>query len=69
MVENVFPLLRLEFIDARKYPELAAAYGVFSSPSLLVFFEGKEFLRESKYVSVEALREKIDRYYAMVFGI
>lgn len=69
MVEEFFPLLQLEFIDSAKYPELPAAFGVFSSPSLLVFFEGKESVRESKYVSIEALQEKIERYYAMVFGI
>ena len=69
LVEADFPLLQLEFIDSVKCPELPAAFGVFSSPSLLVFFEGKEFLRESKYVSIEDLREKIGRYYTMVFGI
>ncbi|HEX7411507.1 MAG TPA: thioredoxin family protein [Bacteroidales bacterium] len=69
MVDEFFPLLQLEFIDSMKYPELPAVLAVFSSPSLLVFFEGKEFVRESKYVSIESLQEKIERYYAMVFGV
>lgn len=69
MVNEDFPLLQLEFVDSIKYPELPALFGVFSSPALLVFFEGKEFIRESKYVSMEALREDIERYYTMVFGI
>ena len=69
MVNDVFPLLHLEFIDSIKCPDLPVTFGVFSSPSILVFFEGKEFLRESKFVSIEALQEKIKRYYVMVFGI
>lgn len=67
MVDEDFPLLQLVFIDLMKYPGLPARFGVFSSPSLLVFFEGKEFIRESKYVSMEALQDKIERYYVMVF--
>lgn len=69
MVEGFFPLIHLEFINSMKNPEQPAAYGIFSSPAILVFFEGKEFVRESKYVSLEDLQEKIERYYAMVFGI
>jgi thioredoxin 1 len=69
LVDNVFPMLHLEFINSLEYPELPVAHGIFSSPAILVFFEGKEFIRESKYVSIEDLQEKIERYYAMVFGI
>ena len=69
MADVAFPMIKVEFIDSTKYCELNAEFGVFSSPSLLVFFEGKECVRESKYVSIEALKKKIGRYYMMVFGI
>ena len=69
MMETVFPLMKIVFINALFYPELAAEYGVFSSPSLLVYFEGKETIRESKNVSLNELQQKIERYYAMVFEI
>jgi len=69
MMDSDFPQMKLAFINAMIYPELSAEYGVFTSPSLLVYFEGKETLRESKYVSVEALQQKMNRYYEMVFEI
>jgi thiol-disulfide isomerase/thioredoxin len=68
LVQTRFPLMKLVFIDAMLYPELAADYAVFTSPSLLVFFEGKEAIRESKYVSVEDIENKMERYYKLVFG-
>lgn len=69
LLEAEFPLMNLVFINSMIYPELAAEFGIYTSPSLLVFFEGKEIVRESKFVSVEALQEKIERCYPMVYGI
>ena len=34
---------------------------------ILVFFEGKEFRRFSKYVSIAELKDAVDRYYKMIF--
>jgi thioredoxin 1 len=63
-----FPLMMLAYINAMVSPELSAEFGIFASPSLIVFFEGEETMRESKYVSLEALQQKIERYYTMIFG-
>jgi thioredoxin-like negative regulator of GroEL len=67
LLEQEFPLMKVVYMNAQQQPELAGAFGIFSSPTLLVLFEGKEVARESKYVSVESLREKISRYYTLLF--
>lgn len=61
-----FTGMRLEFINAAGNSELTARHQVFAAPTLLVFFEGREYIRESKYVSVSELEEKIMKYYRMM---
>lgn len=68
LINSAFPLMNLGFVNSVEYPDLPAEYGVFASPSLIVFFEGKETIRESKYVSLEDFHQKLERYYTMVFN-
>lgn len=63
LVSERFPLMDLVYVNAREYPALLAEYQVFSFPVLIFFFEGKEYLRYSKYVSMAELGESIGRIY------
>ena len=67
MVEADFQKLEFRLVDTEKYAESAATYGVFASPTLLVYFEGKEYIRESKNISLCELHDKIERLYLMIF--
>ena len=67
MVANDFPNIEFRLINAEKYLSTAAQFGVFSSPTILAFFEGKEYIRESKNVSISELHDKIERIYTMIF--
>jgi len=67
LLENSFPKMKLAFINSAKHPIVAAHFSVFSNPTLLIFFEGKEYTRLSKYVSISQLEETIERPYGMVF--
>lgn len=63
-----FPELPLVFINAAEHPALTAQYQIFASPTLLVFFDGKEYIRESKYISISELEQKVSRIYSMLYG-
>lgn len=63
-----FPKMELFEINASDHPALTAEASVFTAPTILVFFEGKEYLRESKYISIDQLKDKISRYYDMLFS-
>jgi thioredoxin 1 len=67
LVDSNFPELNLVYIDSKTNPQIAAGYGVFANPALLLFFEGREFKRYSKYVSLMELEKEIDRYYRLLF--
>lgn len=67
MIQDDFPKMELAFINSEKYPELPAQFQVFSNPTLITFFDGREYRRESKYISIPQLSEGIERPYRMIF--
>ena len=67
LMDERFQKMKLLWVNSKTSPDIPAAYGVFSNPTILVFFDGKEFRRFSKYVSVAELGEAIERYYEMIF--
>jgi len=67
LVHESFPEMKLIFVDSEKFQETTAHFQVFANPALLIFFEGKEYYRLSKYVSTSQLEEIISRPYEMAF--
>lgn len=68
LIERDFPKMKLYFINSEKFPEITATYGIFSNPTLLVFFDRKEYIRKSKYVSIPELKQSMERLYDMMFS-
>jgi len=61
--EQELPLLKVISIDISETPEIASHFGVFTIPTLLVFLDGKEFLRKSRHMSVDQVVSEIKRPY------
>lgn len=68
MVENEYPEMKLVFVNSKDYPEIPAGFSIFSNPTLLVYFDGKETKRFSKYISISELSQTIERYYNLIFS-
>jgi thioredoxin-like negative regulator of GroEL len=66
LINTKFPEMKLVWINSREYPELPAAYGVFASPAILLFFDGSEYKRFSKFVSISELDKAIEKYYSII---
>lgn len=67
MVDENFPGMGLIFINSEEHPETTAHFSVFANPAIIIFFEGKEYRRYSKYISINELGGDIERVYKMVF--
>ena len=67
LIQSEFPKMKMLIVDSQKHPELNGHYAVFSNPTLLIFFESKEYLRKSKYISITELQGEIARLYGMAF--
>jgi thioredoxin-like negative regulator of GroEL len=68
LLDNSFPEMKLVFVNSKSHPEIPASYGVFANPTLIIFFDGKEFKRFSKYISTSELHQAIERYYNIIFA-
>lgn len=64
---NEYPKIACREVNGEKYIDLAAEYDVFSLPIMLLFIEGKEFLRLGRNVNLLELKGDIERYYNMIF--
>lgn len=65
-VEQVFkkyPEVRTGLVDADEVPEFSGQYTVFAVPALLLFVDGKEYVREARIVPMQQFEEKIKRIY------
>jgi len=67
LVVDDFPKVKLLLVNSEKYPALPASYGVFANPTIIIFFDGREYRRESKYISIPQLSQDIERPYNMIF--
>ena len=64
--EENFPQLQLISIDISESPEIASHFSVFTIPTLLVYLDGKEFLRKSRHMSVGEVVQEVKRPYDMM---
>lgn len=68
LITGEFPEMKLVLINAEEHRDIAATYMAFSYPVLILFFDGKEFSRFSKHVSIAELRSTIGRVYGIYYG-
>jgi thioredoxin-like negative regulator of GroEL len=67
IVDN-FPTFVIESIDISETPEIASHFSVFTIPTVLIFFQGREFLRKSRHMSVGEVINAIERPYNLMAG-
>ncbi|MBM7540332.1 thioredoxin family protein [Amphibacillus cookii] len=63
-IENVlqrYPMIKSAYINIEQMPQLASRFQIFTVPVLLLFIDGKEYLRKARIVGVDAFNDKIKR--------
>lgn len=63
-----YPEIKAAHIDSTVVPEAAGQYSVFAAPVLLLFVDGKEYIREARIVHTEQLNAQFSRIYENVVG-
>jgi len=66
LFDTEFMQLKQIYLDAEENPEISAYFQLFSVPTMLVFMDGREFVREGRSVSLYQLKEKLMRPYKMM---
>jgi thioredoxin 1 len=68
VIGEAFPKMKMIYVESDQFPELAAQNRVFTAPTILCFFAGRETIRKSRAFGLEELRKEIERPYAILFG-
>ena len=68
MLQENFPKISMVYSDTVKIPEAAGQNRIFAVPTIVIYFDGREYIRASRNISVEDLQRQIDRPYDMMFN-
>jgi thioredoxin-like negative regulator of GroEL len=68
LVLSEFFQISLVYVETNLQPEVAAQNRIFAVPTLLVFFDGKEYIRKSRNFGLDELRKELLRPYRLMFS-
>ena len=63
-----FTKIKQIYISIDEFPQTAAQFNVLIMPTILVFFDQKEFIRQSRHISIQELSKQIQRPYGLFFN-
>ena len=67
LLEDEFPEIKMAYIRSDALPDIAGQNSIFAAPTILVFFDGREYIRKSRNIGIGELKEAIARPYQMMF--
>ncbi len=67
MLKNNYPEIPFYYVDTTLTPDVSAQNSVFTIPTIIIFFDGKETIRKSRHIGVEELKNNISRPYEILF--
>jgi thioredoxin-like negative regulator of GroEL len=67
LIEEEFPLVQTFYINTQNSADIAAQNRIFVAPTVLIYFEGKQYFQFSRNFSLNQLKEAIKRPYQLIF--
>ncbi|AHM66170.1 MULTISPECIES: thioredoxin family protein [Paenibacillus] len=56
---KLYPKLALARVNASQVEEITGRFLIFSVPTILIFLDGREYLREGRFVQFEQLKKQL----------
>jgi thioredoxin-like negative regulator of GroEL len=67
LLSDHFPNMKFNYINIYEIPELSGQFSVFTVPTIVVYFDGKEIIRKSRNFGISELQSEIQRPYSLYF--
>ena len=67
-IDENFDKFEIVSVDTSIEQEVAAHFSVFAIPTVLIFLDGKEFLRKSRHMSIGEVISEIKRPYEIMMS-
>lgn len=68
MLSKEFPNIPLYLVNANESMELCGKLTVFTFPTVLIYFEGKESFRIARNINLASLKSMLARPYSILFN-
>lgn len=68
LILSEFPQISLVYVETNLQPEIAAQNRIFAVPTLVVYFDGKEYIRKSRNFGLDELLLELQRPYNLMFS-
>ncbi|MDA3928986.1 MAG: thioredoxin family protein [Prolixibacteraceae bacterium] len=65
LISTEFPSIQLFEIPTEKAPMLVGRFSMFAIPAVILFVEGRDYLREVRNISLPDLQRKIDKIISL----
>lgn len=63
-----YPKIKQLYISADQFPQTAAQLNVLTIPTVILFFDAKEYIRQSHHISCEQIEQQLSRIYNLYFN-
>ena len=67
-IQNNFQEFKIISVDVSQEQEIAAYFNVFAIPTVLIFLDGREFIRKSRHMSIDEVVREIARPYEIMIS-
>jgi len=67
LLDEKYPKIVQYYIEASDSRELCGSLSIFAVPTLIIYFDGKEFIRKSRNFSALELDKDLSRPYSLFF--
>lgn len=64
IIEN-YPKIQSAYINIDDIPSLAGHLSIFTAPVLILYVDGKEILREARFVHLDEFQKKVEKIYML----
>lgn len=64
-----YPKIESRRMEINDVQGLAGHLSIFTIPAVILYIDGMEYLREARFISIEDLDRKIERYYTMAADV
>jgi len=68
LVSEEFPEMGRYYVNIAETQDIPAKFSVFAAPTIIVFLEGKEFVRKSRAMSPSMLIDEVRRPYDIMMS-
>ncbi len=66
-LDENFPKIEKAYVDLGEAKELGGQQRIFTVPTILFYFDGKEFIRKSRNINLVELKDELERIYKLMF--